>query len=99
MVLTRMLEKTRRDPAHFTRLLAQLFDAMQSGGDFGLETIRRFNGHLFEGIEVIELEPLELEANFGAAVLEALACGTPCAATDAGEAVQQIHREVILNGG
>jgi hypothetical protein len=35
--------------------LAELFAAMNDGGDFGLETIRHFNGNLFTESRVLEL--------------------------------------------
>ncbi|MGI6099301.1 MAG: class I SAM-dependent DNA methyltransferase [Lentisphaerae bacterium] len=48
MIFTRLLEKTGSAPARFGRNLSMLFEAMASGGDFGLETIRHFNGSLFD---------------------------------------------------
>jgi len=46
-LFSRIVNKTRDDPARFTRMLAQLFDAMAHGGDFGMERIPHFNGDLF----------------------------------------------------
>jgi hypothetical protein len=40
--ISKIVEKSR-DPEHFAKLIGQLFDAMNSGGDFGLETIRHFS--------------------------------------------------------
>ncbi|MEW6486691.1 MAG: DNA methyltransferase [Thermodesulfobacteriota bacterium] len=59
-LFTSLLEKTRPEPARFARLAGQLFEAMAGGGDFGLETIRRFNGGLFASAEALELEEEEL---------------------------------------
>ena len=46
-LFARIVGKTRHDAARFTRMLAQLFDAMAHGGDFGMESIPHFNGDLF----------------------------------------------------
>ena len=54
-IFSRVLEKSGGDPVRFGRFLAQLFDAMAGGGDFGLESIRHFNGSLFDDPSVIEL--------------------------------------------
>ena len=53
-LFTRVTEKAR-DPEHFSKLVGQLFDAMREGGDFGLETIRHFNGGLFTDSPVLIL--------------------------------------------
>ena len=55
MVFTRMVEKSGREPARFGKQLGQLFDAMAGGGDFGLESVRHFNGNLFDDRSVLEL--------------------------------------------
>jgi len=54
-IFTRITEKAGGDPAKFARFLAQLFAAMATGGEFGLETILHFNGNLFDGATVPEL--------------------------------------------
>jgi type II restriction/modification system DNA methylase subunit YeeA len=69
-LFTRMLERTRHDPERFARMVAQLFEAMAHGGDFGVDSIRHFNGHLFEGTKVLELTEDELEALHKAALLD-----------------------------
>ncbi len=48
MVFSRIVSKSGGDPARFGKTLGMLFDAMAAGGDFGLETIRHFNGNLFD---------------------------------------------------
>ncbi len=40
--------RPRGDPASSASFLGQLFAAMANGGDFGLESIRHFNGNLFD---------------------------------------------------
>lgn len=55
MIFSRISEKAAGDPARFQRLLGQLFEAMRAGGEFGLESIRRFNGNLFDNATVPEL--------------------------------------------
>ena len=54
-IFTRITEKSGGDPAKFARFIAQLFEAMAKGGEFGLETIRHFNGSLFDGATVPDL--------------------------------------------
>ena len=54
-IFTRITEKAGGDPAKFGRFIAQLFEAMSTGGEFGLETILHFNGNLFDGATVPEL--------------------------------------------
>ena len=54
-IFTRITEKSGGDPAKFARFIAQLFEAMAKGGEFGLETIRHFNGNLFDGATVPNL--------------------------------------------
>ena len=54
-----IVEKSR-DPSHFGKLIGQLFAAMNEGGDFGLETIRYFNGNLFTDSPVLELTAMEI---------------------------------------
>ena len=54
-IFTRITEKSGGDPAKFVRFIAQLFEAMAKGGEFGLETILHFNGNLFDGATVPDL--------------------------------------------
>ena len=54
-IFTRITEKAGGDPTKFARFIAQLFEAMANGGEFGLETIRHFNGNLFDGATVPNL--------------------------------------------
>ncbi|NCA83459.1 MAG: class I SAM-dependent DNA methyltransferase [Opitutae bacterium] len=54
-IFTRITEKSGGDPAKFARFIAQLFEAMAKGGEFGLETILHFNGNLFDGATVPNL--------------------------------------------
>lgn len=55
MVFSRLVEKSGREPERFGKQLGQLFDAMAGGGDFGLESVRRFNGNLFDDRSVLDL--------------------------------------------
>ena len=70
MVFTRMAEKSAGDPARFAKLLGQLFDAMATGGDFALETIRHFNGNLFEDRSVPDLVPDDVHRITAATALD-----------------------------
>lgn len=55
LIFTRLADKSGGDPGKFGRFVDQLFAAMATGGEFGLETILHFNGHLFDGATVPEL--------------------------------------------
>ena len=67
---SRIVDKTRGDPTRFTKMMAQLFEAMARGGDFGLDTIRRFNGNLFADESVLELTEAEIESVHAASKLD-----------------------------
>lgn len=59
-----------RDPQHFTKLIGQLFEAMADGGDFGIDTIRHFNGNLFTTSPILELRQPEIRNVQAAARLD-----------------------------
>jgi type II restriction/modification system DNA methylase subunit YeeA len=61
-LFSRIVQKSNRDPERFAKLIGQLFDAMMTGGDFGLEDIRHFNGNLFTESPALELTPEEIDA-------------------------------------
>lgn len=61
MIFSRIVEKSSGDPVKFCRLLSQLFEAMGKGGEFGLESIRHFNGNLFDDASVPELTTDEVQ--------------------------------------
>jgi hypothetical protein len=54
-IFTRIVEKAGGDPARFGHFLSQLFAAMAKGGELGLESIRHFNGNLFDDAWIPEL--------------------------------------------
>jgi SAM-dependent methyltransferase len=60
-LFTRILDRTGKEPLRLKKALAQLFDAMAEGGDFGELAIRHFNGDLFTAGPVLELTPDEIE--------------------------------------
>jgi type II restriction/modification system DNA methylase subunit YeeA len=68
-IFSRLVEKAR-DPGHFARLVAQLFDAMRTGGDFGLEEIKHFDGNLFTESPVLPLTEDEIRSVQAAARVE-----------------------------
>jgi hypothetical protein len=70
MVFTRIVEKSGGDPLRFGKILGQLFDTMATGGDFGLEHIRYFNGSLFDDRTIIDLTADEMKRIFAAATLD-----------------------------
>ncbi|MGD9548884.1 MAG: class I SAM-dependent DNA methyltransferase [Candidatus Krumholzibacteriia bacterium] len=69
-LFTKILEKCHSDPERFTKLAADLFQAMATGGDFGMDEIQHFNGALFEDATVQELNTDELTVLYEAAQLE-----------------------------
>jgi type II restriction/modification system DNA methylase subunit YeeA len=68
-LFSKIVEKSR-DPEHFAKLIGQLFEAMNKGGDFGLETIRHFNGNLFTESPVLALTAEEIKHVQAAARLD-----------------------------
>ncbi len=70
MVFSRIAKSSRGDPARFGKILGQLFDIMATGGDFGLEPIRHFNGNLFEDRSVLDLTIDEMRRIAAAADLD-----------------------------
>jgi type II restriction/modification system DNA methylase subunit YeeA len=58
-LFSRIVEKSP-EPQRFSKLIGQLFDAMNEGGDFGIDTIRHFNGNLFTESPVLELTATEI---------------------------------------
>ncbi len=70
MVFSRIATQSAGDPARFAKLLGQLFDTMATGGDFGLEPIRHFNGNLFDDRSVIDLTADEVKRVTAAASLD-----------------------------
>jgi hypothetical protein len=51
-IFTRIAQTAANDPARFCQLVGSLFNAMSTGGDFGLDRIRHFNGSLFDHADV-----------------------------------------------
>jgi len=60
-VFTRIVDKAAGDPAKFCRFIGQLFDAMAKGGEFGLESIKHFNGNLFDSTACPDLTADEVK--------------------------------------
>ena len=58
----RVIDKRQGDAGKLTRSIAELFEAMRTGGDFLLEDIAWFNGGLFEHIDVVDMIPAEIDA-------------------------------------
>ena len=53
---TKLVQNTTTNPAAFAGQLRQLFAAMSTGGWFGSEQVRNFDGTLFDDAVVIELD-------------------------------------------
>jgi len=60
-LFTRLVAKAHGDPKVFARLISGLFEAMAHGGEFGVETVHHFNGHLFSDADVLTLTSDELD--------------------------------------
>jgi type II restriction/modification system DNA methylase subunit YeeA len=69
-IFTRLIEKTRQQPALFATQVQQLFGAMATGGFFGLETIPHFDGGLFNDDTVLELHREDLGVLWNACDLD-----------------------------
>jgi type II restriction/modification system DNA methylase subunit YeeA len=59
-LFTRMVNNSRNKPQIFNSQLSRLFEAMSTGGSFGVEVIYFFDGHLFENAEAIPLSVEEI---------------------------------------
>lgn len=59
-VFSTIVEKSHTEPERFKKLCGQLFAAMATGGDFGPESIRYFNGDLFTDAPVLDLTKEEI---------------------------------------
>ncbi|HQL25324.1 MAG TPA: class I SAM-dependent DNA methyltransferase, partial [candidate division Zixibacteria bacterium] len=70
MIFTKIVEKSNGDPARFSKLIGQLFTAMANGGDFGLDSIRHFNGNLFTDAAVLDVTEGEMMRIMAAARLD-----------------------------
>ena len=68
-LFSRIVEKSP-EPQRFSKLIGQLFEAMNDGGDFGIDTIRHFNGNLFTESPVLELTATEINHVRAAARLD-----------------------------
>ena len=69
-MFTRMLERTRRDPAKFADYASRLFGAMATGGDVGFEAVAWFNGGLFDNDTALPLDREGIETALEAATLD-----------------------------
>ena len=69
-LFTKLVERSRKRPEHFSRYATELFGAMASGGEFALEDVPHFNGGLFAGGEALYLEPKEIDVLLEAARLD-----------------------------
>ena len=69
-VFTRIVEQSKGDSARFCKILGQLFDTMATGGDFGAEPIRHFNGNLFDDRTVLDLTAEDMKRIAAAADLD-----------------------------
>jgi type II restriction/modification system DNA methylase subunit YeeA len=61
-LVTEIFKGGVNDPEHFSETLEELFATMATGGGFGKDKIRHFNGHLFEEATVFQLDENEISA-------------------------------------
>jgi hypothetical protein len=66
----RLLLNSRKNPEVFIRMISGLFQKMTTGGFFGADKIRRFEGDLFTDAEVLTPTVQELEETFKAGRLD-----------------------------
>ncbi|MBL8446725.1 MAG: hypothetical protein JNJ44_04845 [Zoogloeaceae bacterium] len=66
----RLVDKSQAEPDKLGARLAELFRAMQAGGDFALEDIPWFNGGLFDQPEALPLALPEIQILLAAARLD-----------------------------
>jgi type II restriction/modification system DNA methylase subunit YeeA len=66
----RLVDKSQAEPDKLGARLAELFRAMQGGGDFALEDIPWFNGGLFDEPEALPLALPEIQTLLAAARLD-----------------------------
>ena len=69
-MFTRMLERTRADPAKFQEYSSRLFRAMRSGGDVGFEAVAWFNGGLFDDDVALPLDRAGIDTALRASGLD-----------------------------
>ncbi len=69
-LFSRLLGHCRDEPKHFSQLAGDLFAKMTSGGFFGNDRIRRFNGNLFANGPVLALLRGEIDHLTAAAKLD-----------------------------
>ena len=60
-LFTRVIKATERRPEHAASQLAELFAKMRTGGFFGADVIRWFNGGLFDDGPVLDLTSADLK--------------------------------------
>jgi len=59
-LFSEILSRARQDPKRLRPMLGDLFGKMASGGFFGADEIKRFNGNLFNDAAVLDLLPNEI---------------------------------------
>jgi type II restriction/modification system DNA methylase subunit YeeA len=60
-LFTKVIRATQTRPDHARSQLAELFAKMRTGGFFGADVIKWFNGGLFDDAEVLPLESIDLK--------------------------------------
>ena len=80
-LFSKLLEAARSDPEKLTDRLTALFDAMRSGGYFGVDTIAHFNGGLFDQapalpLTLTDIHTLLIAGEFDWAAVEPTIFGT-----------------------
>ncbi|MCK4548149.1 MAG: class I SAM-dependent DNA methyltransferase [Candidatus Eisenbacteria sp.] len=69
-LFTKLLGKAKDAPDRFRKMAEQLFGAMATGGDFGMDEIRHFNGYLFIDPTVLGLDNNDIHLLLDAAKLD-----------------------------
>ncbi len=66
-LFSRIIENDRKDPQRLTARMTELFGLMKTGGDFGVERIKYFNGGLFVDAPALRLTAKDIDILLDAA--------------------------------
>ena len=69
-LFTKVVTKSRGNPARFLQMTGQLFEIMAKGGTFGFDVVPYFNGNLFDSAPVLPLNEDEIEMVYQASVMD-----------------------------
>ncbi|MFN2326748.1 MAG: DNA methyltransferase, partial [Gemmatimonadales bacterium] len=62
--------RTAGGPERVAQVLTNLWETMDAGGSFGADLIHRFNGHFFQAVDALPLEPADVSLLIEAAAFD-----------------------------